>query len=431
MPSINQHLLRDTDPFRLFDQMGVSDPSHAFYLGYEMMKARTALTLSKTYRQDQALEWGFLTLPEASRIARRDSQAQPDGGPAGGSEGGSGIRRLRRGAGVILEGIVTTLSSDDLLNVAPMGPEVDPAGRHASVRPPAVSGSRRPTPTSRRGARASCTSRTMCCCWPRRRSGRPIDPFPATRPTSMVAGAILADACRYYEFRVIELDDRDDRTRIVAETVAQGRQRDFFGFNRAKHAVLEAAILATRTAWLPLRDLLLEFRKLEVLVSKTGGPAELAAFSLAVRVSPRGRRPSGRRPRPEAHSTMTGPRLLVRTPGRLHFGLLGWGPGSLRQFGGLGLMIESPGIELTVEPAPTQVVQRTARRIGSNASSGSSANGCRHWASTPRPVVIRIVQAPPEHVGLGVGTQISLAIAAAVLRLAGVSRSLGGATGPA
>jgi dihydropteroate synthase len=67
----NQHLLRDTDPFRLFDQMGVADASHAFYLGYEMMKARTALTLSKTYRQDQALEWGFLTVPEDSHIERR------------------------------------------------------------------------------------------------------------------------------------------------------------------------------------------------------------------------------------------------------------------------------------------------------------------------------------------------------------------------
>ncbi|HZW30307.1 MAG TPA: DUF6513 domain-containing protein [Isosphaeraceae bacterium] len=73
----HQHLLRDTDPFRLFDQMGVSDASHAFYLGYELLKARTALTLSKSYRQDQALEWGFLTLPEASHRARREAQSGP------------------------------------------------------------------------------------------------------------------------------------------------------------------------------------------------------------------------------------------------------------------------------------------------------------------------------------------------------------------
>jgi dihydropteroate synthase len=67
----NKHLLHDTDPFRLFAQMEVKDAAHAFYLGYEMMKARTALTLGKTYRQDQALEWGFLTVPEVSHIARR------------------------------------------------------------------------------------------------------------------------------------------------------------------------------------------------------------------------------------------------------------------------------------------------------------------------------------------------------------------------
>jgi dihydropteroate synthase len=60
----SHHFLTETDPFRLFVMMGVTDPSHAFYLGYELMKARTALTLSKSYRQDQALDWGFLTQPE-------------------------------------------------------------------------------------------------------------------------------------------------------------------------------------------------------------------------------------------------------------------------------------------------------------------------------------------------------------------------------
>jgi len=67
----NARFLRDPDPFVLFEQMGVADAAHAFYLGYEMMKAKTALTLSKTYRQDQALEWGFLTEPEVSHLARQ------------------------------------------------------------------------------------------------------------------------------------------------------------------------------------------------------------------------------------------------------------------------------------------------------------------------------------------------------------------------
>ncbi|HEY2159119.1 MAG TPA: DUF6513 domain-containing protein [Isosphaeraceae bacterium] len=63
--------LADTDPFALFEQLGVDDPSHAFYLGYELMKARTALTLNKDYRQDQALSWGFLTEPEVSHRERK------------------------------------------------------------------------------------------------------------------------------------------------------------------------------------------------------------------------------------------------------------------------------------------------------------------------------------------------------------------------
>lgn len=64
----------DSDPFLLFEKMRVTDPAHAFYLGYEMMKAKTALTLAKNYRQDQALDWGFLTEPEESHLARKKAR---------------------------------------------------------------------------------------------------------------------------------------------------------------------------------------------------------------------------------------------------------------------------------------------------------------------------------------------------------------------
>lgn len=62
-------LLRGADPFALFASAAgreAIDPSHAFYLGYEMAKAVTALTLGKNYTQDQALHWGLLTRPEQS-----------------------------------------------------------------------------------------------------------------------------------------------------------------------------------------------------------------------------------------------------------------------------------------------------------------------------------------------------------------------------
>jgi hypothetical protein len=82
----------------LFEQLGAAgrddvDPSHAFYLGYEMAKAVTALTLGKDYRQDQALDWGHLSRPEighgpsraaaraAETSARREGDA-PEAAPA-------------------------------------------------------------------------------------------------------------------------------------------------------------------------------------------------------------------------------------------------------------------------------------------------------------------------------------------------------------
>lgn len=70
--------LTDTDPFVLFDKLLQSNPknvdaSHAFYLGYELAKAKIALTLGKQYRQDEALDWGFLTEPEVSHRSRRSS----------------------------------------------------------------------------------------------------------------------------------------------------------------------------------------------------------------------------------------------------------------------------------------------------------------------------------------------------------------------
>ena len=63
----SQMHLQGTDPFALFEEMRQRediDPAHAFYLGHELAKAVTALTLGKNYVQDRALTWGFLTRPE-------------------------------------------------------------------------------------------------------------------------------------------------------------------------------------------------------------------------------------------------------------------------------------------------------------------------------------------------------------------------------
>ncbi|MEO7138365.1 MAG: DUF6513 domain-containing protein [Gemmatimonadales bacterium] len=56
--------VRGTDIQEIFSQLGVDEASHAFYLGRELMKARLAIILGKTYRQEGALSWGYLTPPD-------------------------------------------------------------------------------------------------------------------------------------------------------------------------------------------------------------------------------------------------------------------------------------------------------------------------------------------------------------------------------
>jgi dihydropteroate synthase-like protein len=53
--------VRGTDIQVIFSQLGVDEATHAFYLGRELMKAKLAITLGKTYRQEGALSWGYLT----------------------------------------------------------------------------------------------------------------------------------------------------------------------------------------------------------------------------------------------------------------------------------------------------------------------------------------------------------------------------------
>jgi dihydropteroate synthase len=63
----NELFVRGTDIQEIFAQLGVEEPTHAFYLGRELMKAKLALTLGKTYRQEGALAWGYLTPPDDPR----------------------------------------------------------------------------------------------------------------------------------------------------------------------------------------------------------------------------------------------------------------------------------------------------------------------------------------------------------------------------
>jgi dihydropteroate synthase len=63
----HEHFVRGTSIQDIFARLGVDDPPHAFYLGKELARASLAVTLGKTYRQEGALQWGYLTPPDDPR----------------------------------------------------------------------------------------------------------------------------------------------------------------------------------------------------------------------------------------------------------------------------------------------------------------------------------------------------------------------------
>ncbi len=177
---------------------------------------------------------------------------------------------------MILEGLVTTLSPSGAVNIAPMGPRVEAEMRRFLLRPFPTSQTYQNLKRHGEGV-LHVTDDVLLLA---RAALGPVEPLPPMQPASEVRGRVLCDACRSYEFRVRSIDDRQERMQIEAEVVHVQRVRDFFGFNRAKHAVVEAAILATRTDFLSLDDIEAEYRKLAVIVDKTGGAREREAFTL-------------------------------------------------------------------------------------------------------------------------------------------------------
>jgi hypothetical protein len=180
---------------------------------------------------------------------------------------------------MILEGIVTTRNPDRSVNISPMGPHVDAEMERLLLRPYQTSTTYQNLKRTGEGV-LHVTDDVLLLA--QAAVGQP-DPPPAMWDAKIVDSAVLADACRWYAFRVESLDDRQERTEIVARVIDRGTIRDFFGFNRGKHAVVEGAILATRTAFLPADEIHRDFARLAVLVEKTGGPREREAFEFLKR----------------------------------------------------------------------------------------------------------------------------------------------------
>jgi beta-RFAP synthase len=105
--------------------------------------------------------------------------------------------------------------------------------------------------------------------------------------------------------------------------------------------------------------------------------------------------------------------VTVRTGARLHFGPLSYRPPLGRHFGGVGMMIDQPGVQITVEATPDRIPRpvhssRVVRLLDAIFQSEPELR---------QPVEIDVVQEIPPHSGLGSGTQLAMALAEGLLAL--------------
>ena len=175
---------------------------------------------------------------------------------------------------MIIETIVTTMDPGGAVNIAPMGVDWT-GGDDAPVLKPFLE-----TVTYRNVAATGVAVVNLIDDVRVFAHAAISNPEYEVEPAVAVRGVSLRNACSWRELTVTSIDSTPPRSRIQTTIVHHGFRREFIGFNRARHAVLEAAIYATRVHMLERDFLLSEIGRLQIIVDKTAGPAEHEAMAL-------------------------------------------------------------------------------------------------------------------------------------------------------
>ncbi len=183
---------------------------------------------------------------------------------------------------MILESIVTTVDDNGQVNLAPMGPRTNRSQTEFVLRPFTSSKTYRNLLQTRRAV-IHVTDDVMLFA---KAALNQIDPLAAAQylqPCQDNRFWILKNCHRWFAVEVLEIHGQEPRIDMPCRVVNSGTPGTFFGFNRAKHAVIEAAILATRTHLLPAEQIRRQIDQLQPLIDKTAGPDEHEAFALLTR----------------------------------------------------------------------------------------------------------------------------------------------------
>lgn len=176
---------------------------------------------------------------------------------------------------LVIEGLLTTSDSAGDVNLSPMGPRIDIPRKKMVLRPFKTSRSFANLIETKSGVFHITDDVNLIA----RAAVGSIDPWPQMVQIIDTDVYRLCDTCQWFLLELASIEQEGERATLQLNILKMGRVRDFIGFNRAKHAVIEAAILATRVGILSDSDITSQMEMLRSWVDKTGGVSEHDAYS--------------------------------------------------------------------------------------------------------------------------------------------------------
>lgn len=178
--------------------------------------------------------------------------------------------------GIVIEGMVATIGPDGTPHVAAMGPYVDGADPKRLVLRPFLPSSTWDNLRANGRGVFHITDDVLCLA---RLVMRTHIPAVEWHEMGDQRFPVVANVCRWLPFEAREYSVPGKRAWIECRVLATFDERPYIGLHRARHAVLEAAILATRTGILPAAEILRKLEQVRPWVEKTGGRDERTAFA--------------------------------------------------------------------------------------------------------------------------------------------------------
>lgn len=177
----------------------------------------------------------------------------------------------------VLEAIVTTENSDGSMHVAPMGPHVSASRIHWMLKPFQTSTTFKNLYNTNRCVVNVVDDVLLLA--------QSVLGNANSAPARWVDGCgfVLSQACHWYGLEINHWDCSEPRAIASCHAIDHGMQHSFFGWNRAKHAVVELAILASRLHLLEPSLMESEIDRLKVIIDKTAATQEREAFDLLVK----------------------------------------------------------------------------------------------------------------------------------------------------